>query len=128
MFSASDLKQISDHQLTQEGINAQIEKFKSGFPPSDLSENIQKGNGLKQLTAEEAESMITFYENNLEGLEIVKFVPASGAASRMFKSLFAFLTDYKGTDAEYEKMVADQGSGSVFTFFKKLDQFAFMKT
>lgn len=125
MFSASDLKQISDHQLTQEGINAQIEKFKSGFPPSDLSENIQKGNGLKQLTADEAESMIAFYENNLQGLDIVKFVPASGAASRMFKSLFAFLTDYKGTDAEYEKMVADQGSGSVFTFFKKLDQFAF---
>ncbi|WP_421892030.1 DUF4301 family protein [Marinoscillum sp.] len=125
MFSASDLKQISDHQLTREGITAQIEKFKSGFPPSDLSENIQMGKGLKQLTAEEAEKMITFYENHLEGLEIVKFVPASGAASRMFKSLFAFLMDYKGTDAEYEKMTSDQGSGSIFTFFKKLDQFAF---
>ncbi len=125
MFSESDLKQIEEHQLSVELINQQIENFKNGFPPSDLVDPITLENGLQSLTSEEAEEMINHYEANLKGLEIVKFVPASGAASRMFKKLFAFLNDYNGTDAEYEKMIADQSDGSIFTFFKKIEKFAF---
>ena len=125
MFSDSDLKQIEEHQLSVELINQQIENFKKGFPPSDLVDNITFESGLQSLTDEQAEELIKFYESNLKGLELIKFVPASGAASRMFKSLFAFLNDYKGTEEDYAKMTADQGSGSVFTFFKKIEQFAF---
>jgi len=125
MFTESDLKQIEEHQLNVERINVQIDYFKKGFPPSNLSGNITFGDGLQQLSASEADEMIKYYESHLSGLEIVKFVPASGAASRMFKTLFGFLNDYKGTDEDYAKMTSDQSSGSVFTFFKKIEQFAF---
>lgn len=126
-FSETDLKQIAAHQLSLELINDQIEHFKKGFPPSDLVNNITFGNGLKALSDTEADEMIGFYQSNLAGKEIVKFVPASGAASRMFKSLYAFLNDYSGSDADYAKMTADQGAGSVFTFFKKIEWFAFFQ-
>lgn len=125
MFTEADLKQIGAHGLSLETINQQIENFKKGFPPSDLAANISFGNGLNSLTDQQADEAIAYYDAHLAGLEIVKFVPASGAASRMFKTLFGFLNSYKGTEAEYEKMKEDQSSGSIFTFFKQLEKFAF---
>lgn len=125
MFDQADLKQISDHQLTPEAIHDQIGKFRTGFPPANLSDNISLGNGLKSLTDQEVERMIAYYEDHLGDIEIVKFVPASGAASRMFKTLFSFMSSYKGTEEDYAKMTSDQSTGSVFTFFKNLERFAF---
>lgn len=125
MFSDSDLKQISAHQLTVEGINQQIEKFKSGFPPTVLQDAATEGNGILKLSEKETEQKISHYESNLGDYEIVKFVPASGAATRMFKTLFAFLMEYDGSEGAYEQMKKDQSSGSVFTFFKEIERFAF---
>ncbi|RED98985.1 DUF4301 family protein [Marinoscillum furvescens] len=125
MFNDSDLKQIADHQLSEDLIDAQIEKFKNGFPPTKLVNPAVEGSGLIKLSPAEADAKAKFYEDNLNNLEVVKFVPASGAATRMFKTLFAFLLEYKGTDADYEKMKSDQSAGSVFTFFKELHKFAF---
>lgn len=125
MFTEADLQQISSHQLTVEGLNHQISKFKSGFPPTELADAATVGNGILNLSETDTNHKIQFYEENLAKYTIVKFVPASGAATRMFKTLFAFLLEYKGTEEDYEKMQADQRSGSVFTFFKQLEKFAF---
>ncbi|WP_421874383.1 DUF4301 family protein [Marinoscillum sp.] len=125
MFTESDLKQIADHQLDLNDVNYQIDKFKNGFPPTELSRAATAQNGIMEVSDKEAEEYISFYENNLGKIDLVKFVPASGAATRMFKTLFAFLNEYKGSESDYEKMKADQSSGSVFTFFKKLESFAF---
>lgn len=125
MFNDSDLKQIADHQLSLDLIEAQIEKFKNGFPPTKLVDPAVEGKGMIKLSPADADAKAKFYEDNLKSLDVVKFVPASGAATRMFKTLFAFLLEYKGTDADYEKMKSDQSAGSVFTFFKELHKFAF---
>lgn len=125
MFTETELKQISDHQLKLDDVNYQIDKFKNGFPPTRLAAAAVAGNGIKELTSSDADRLIHYYEDNLGKFDIVKFVPASGAATRMFKTLFAFLNEYSGSDEDYEKMKADQSSGSVFTFFKDLQKFAF---
>lgn len=121
MFSESDIKQIEAHQLFLDTVRSQIENYKKGFPPSDLVANITLNDGLCSFTESEANELIRYYESNLEGLDIVKFVPASGAASRMFKKLFAFLDSYEDDKA----MAADQGEESIFTFFKEIEKFAF---
>lgn len=125
MMTDPDLKQIADHSLTIDRVRLQIEQFKSGFPPTKLHAAAIDGNGILKLSDAEADRLAAFYEQHLSGLEIVKFVPASGAATRMFKTLFAFLLEYKGTEEDYERLKADQSSGSVFMFFKKLENFAF---
>ncbi|MEQ8470238.1 MAG: DUF4301 family protein [Marinoscillum sp.] len=125
MFTESDLKQIADHQLNLDDVKYQIEKFETGFPPTKLSAAAIAGRGIMEMSSEEADRMARYYADNLGNFDIVKFVPASGAATRMFKSLFAFLSDFSGSDADYEKMKSDQSSGSVFTFFKELEKFAF---
>ena len=125
MFTEKDEKQIAEHGLSREQIDYQIEKFKSGFPPSDLVKPAKAGDGIVKFSDDQIEKFVSYYEENLSSLKVVKFVPASGAASRMFKNLFAFMDEYKGTDADYEKLTSKQGKGSMYAFFKEIEKFAF---
>ncbi|MEM9324593.1 MAG: DUF4301 family protein [Bacteroidota bacterium] len=125
MFSDSDLAQIKHHGLTSDKVLQQIDAFRQGYPPANLQAPALEGSGIMKLTADEKSKAINDYEGKLGGLSIVKFVPASGAATRMFKKLFGFVADYKGTDQDYEELIADQGKGTIFEFFKRIEDFAF---
>jgi hypothetical protein len=125
MFSTSDLAQVKKHELTTDLIDYQLDKFRNGFPSTSLYAPALENSGLQKLNTSEIEEILESYEALTEEYDLLKFVPASGAATRMFKTLFAFLGDYKGTEQDYEKMISDQGSGSIFTFFKNLEKFAF---
>jgi hypothetical protein len=125
MFSQQDLAQIKQHGLTTETVDKQILNFKNGFPPSVLAAPSLVASGIQSLDEDEKETLCEAYETYSKDHQVVKFVPASGAASRMFKKLFAFAGSYKGTDKEYQSLVADQSAGSMFDFFKNLEKFAF---
>ncbi|MDW3196985.1 MAG: DUF4301 family protein [Cytophagales bacterium] len=125
MFSASDKQQINDHGLDLETVERQIAYFKKGFPPSKLKAPAIDGSGIMILDDAAIANAISGYDELSADKTIVKFVPASGAASRMFKKLFAFLESYQGTEADYQELIADQKGGSVFEFLKKLEDFAF---
>lgn len=125
MFSAADKQQIIDHGLDLETVEKQIDYFKNGFPPSKLEAPAVQGDGISILDEAAVAKAIGAYDKLSADKKIVKFVPASGAASRMFKKLFGFLGSYKGTDADYQALIADQKPGSVFEFLKQLEGFAF---
>jgi hypothetical protein len=95
-FSPSDLQQIEKKGITEEMLGRQIENFRNEFPPVSLVEPAFPGNGMIRLSPEEVKSYGRFYADVRQDLKIVKFVPASGAASRMFKSLFEYLNDTEG--------------------------------
>jgi hypothetical protein len=83
-------------QITTQGMNpelaaSQIENFKSGFPYLAITAPATPGNGIKVLDSNELEHFTSTYPKQAASIAVVKFVPASGAASRMFKDLFAFL-------------------------------------
>ncbi|XOV92577.1 MAG: DUF4301 family protein [Bacteroidota bacterium] len=125
MFTEKDKQQIKEHGIDPKIIEEQIEHFRSGFPPSILIDAALEGNGLHILNNSEIEDLIKFYDENKMGSKILKFVPASGAATRMFKTLFEFLNEYTGSEEDYERLQSNQSSGSVFTFLKRLEDFAF---
>jgi hypothetical protein len=125
MFTQKDEQQIAKLGLTGEQVDYQISKFKTGFPSSDLVKPAITGDGIVRLSNDEVNKFVTYYENNLASLHVVKFVPASGAASRMFKNLFAFVDEYKGTAEDVEKFLAKQGKGSMYAFFNEIEKFAF---
>ena len=68
----------------------------------------------------EQERLIQQYQTLSADKTICKFVPASGAASRMFKALFAFMSEYSGSDEEYDKFSSGQTHSDVFHFFKHI--------
>lgn len=91
MFTSSDVAQINEHGLSVEKVEGQIENFKSGFPFLNVTRAASIGDGIVKLTPEQVKSLSTLYASRRNELNVVKFVPASGAATRMFKELFEFV-------------------------------------
>ena len=116
MLSQEDLKQIAQKGMTEEQIKTQLEQFKTGFPFLRLEAAAGIDHGIMVSGKNERaayEKAWTDYK--AEGRRVVKFVPASGAASRMFKDMFAFLeADYDMPTTDFEKH-----------YFENLENFAF---
>ena len=93
-FTESDLNYLQAKGISTEKAQAQIETFKEGIPPVNLFKAAVIGDGIMRFTAEEQRNLRELYQEKRQGRKVVKFIPASGAASRMFKSLFSFLSDF----------------------------------
>jgi len=125
MLSKEDLKQISDRGITEETIVKQIGHFISGFPYVTLVKPAAPGDGMLVFPPDRQQKYISHFEEKLPVLKAVKFVPASGAASRMFKNLFEFREKLKA-GADFDKMISsDPGFNSVQHLIKCIHQFAF---
>ncbi len=122
MLSQDDLKQIASKGISEEQIKNQLDEFKTGFPFLRLEAAAGIGHGIMALTDDECKQYEAAWENYKEqGKQIVKFVPASGAASRMFKDLFAFLdADYDVPTTDFEKHFFD--GLKRFAFYDALDK------
>ena len=119
MFSEKDLLQIKNHSLTPEQVEAQIDNFRKGFPYLKVVRAAAAGDGVKVLDEEQINRAIERYDAESKDLKIVKFVPASGAATRMFKELFEFVgagKRGKGIDTLLENI-------RKFAFYEELTQF-----
>ena len=116
MFTKEDILQIQQKGISQAQIEAQLESFRKGFDFLKLQGAAAVGKGIIAPTKEEAEAYIDAWnEYKKEGHAITKFVPASGAASRMFKNMFEFLNaDYDVPTTDFEKV-----------FFAHIHSFAF---
>ena len=116
MLSKEDLKQISLKGISNEQIKTLLKDFKKGFPFLKLEAAASFG----RVIVKNDEDKRKYYEHawnayKKEGHKIVKFVPASGAASRMFKDIFAFMNaDYNVPTTDFEKQ-----------YFKNIEKFAY---
>ena len=112
MFTEQDLKQIAAHGLTVEAVERQIENFRRGFPSLQVVSAASPTDGIVVLTAEQAAAYAAKYEGRDASVTVAKFVPASGAATRMFKELFEFVNEDK------------RGKG-IDTLLQNIEKFAF---
>jgi len=103
MFTSCDLQQLSQHGITPEVAEVQLEAFRHGFPALDIVAPASTKQGILRPSSAEREHYIEKWKTYLaQGHSVEKFVPASGAASRMFKDLFAYLDDGVETPAVTE--------------------------
>lgn len=118
MLSQEDLKQISLRGITEEQVEHQLDEIKQGFPFLKIEAAASIDKGIMSPTENEINKYLSTWDTYLNGChKIVKFVPASGAASRMFKNLYSFLdADYDKPTTEFEK-----------EFFENIKKFAFKK-
>ncbi len=118
LFSAQDLEQLTSIGISLEEALRQVSDIRSGFPYLDIYASASLEQGIVRVDRdEEAYYMDRWSEYlNQPTASVCKMVPASGAASRMFKHLFAFLE--KGQEQPQE-------GSSVRTFFDNISHFAF---
>lgn len=92
MFTPQDLDFFKSKGISPELVKSQLDRFATGFPYLRLLSSATVGNGIIRLSVEQQQTAIERWKQYLDdGGSVCKFVPASGAASRMFKSLFAFV-------------------------------------
>ena len=116
MLTPQDQELLMKKGISEEQIEEQLKCFKAGFPFLELEAAASIGKGIMAPDASEREACLSAWEHYKDGDKtITKFVPASGAASRMFKNLFEFLgADYDAPSTAFEK-----------EFFAHIGQFAF---
>ena len=116
MLTEKDLKQIAQKGISEEKLNNQLEQFKTGFPFLRLEAAAAVGRGITSPDEILRQQFIEAWgKYKAEGKKVVKFVPASGAASRMFKDMFAFVdADYDVPTTPFEKQ-----------YFENIKKFAF---
>ena len=116
MISKADQALLSKKGISAEQVAEQLKTFKTGFPFLKIEAAATIGKGVLAPTQQEIDEYLKVWDNYCaEGNAILKFVPASGAASRMFKDLFAFLSaEYDVPTTDFEK-----------NFFANIEKFAF---
>lgn len=112
-------EQIAHRETSESNIQQQLDFFVKGFPPINLIRPATVNDGIVHFDQNEITEMINLYEIQSVNKHIVKFVPASGAATRMFKSLFEYIRDTN----KNKKNSPDHAL--IQLFFYNLKKFAF---
>ena len=111
-MNKEDLLQIAERNVTEEQVERQVAQLKRGTAYVKLIRPATIGDGILRMSPEQVEAMNRAFDEDKAYYQFTKFVPASGAASRMFKDLFSFIEN--GVDTKFTEI-----------FFAHIHNFAF---
>lgn len=127
-LSSADFVQIYDHEISFDKILNQLEIFKNGILKANLISPATINNGILSLSEEDFEKKAHFFDTQKEQLKLKKFVPASGAASRMFKFLTAFLNNFDVKKETINAYINRTKCSELSIFIVGMDKFPFFET
>jgi len=127
-LTVSDFMQIYNQGVNLDNIEAQINIFKNGIIKINLERPAVIGDGISILSKEDAERNAGYFDTKKEQFKLKKFVPASGAASRMFKFLHDFISEYNPEKETINGYINRKKDNSLEVFFLGLERFPFYKT
>ena len=90
-LSAQDIEFLHHRGSNEEDVLRQFHYFETGFPFAQLECAAAIGNGILKIADADRDDLVARYDQLTAGKSLLKFVPASGAASRMFKEAYSFL-------------------------------------
>ncbi|MCB9501313.1 MAG: DUF4301 family protein [Deferribacteres bacterium] len=122
MLTDSDKKQLVQHGLTVNQVLQQIDQFKSGIEHLHIIRPCTTNDGIAKIHQSEHVHLLSLFEQAQAKGRVQKFVPASGAATRMFKTLLEFLHDSSFT---IEKIHDHREAEQAFLFFRNIENYAF---
>ena len=106
MINNNDQALLAKKGISEKKLEEQLACFEKGFPFLQLSAAASVEKGILVPSEAEEKQYQTAWDayTSADGHRVVKFVPASGAASRMFKNMFAFVdADYSEPQTDFEK-------------------------
>jgi hypothetical protein len=128
LFTEEDRDLLSGKGISPQQAYAQIETFREGIPPVRLSKAAVIGDGIERLDPQKQQRLRKHYQAHCRGKGIVKFTPASGAASRMFKALFGFLADFKPGERSLGEYLSERKNKAIRTFYEGIENFPFYES
>ncbi len=122
MLNEQDVKQLQSKGITKEAFLEQINHFKKGFPSLKLVKPATVGDGIRRIEENALDGYVDLFEKESSNYKLLKFVPASGAASRMFKDVFAW-RDLLIAGVDPKDLL--QSKPEARQFFERIHKFAF---
>ncbi len=124
-ITPKDLSDISLHGIATDDVLRQFKQYEHGVPHTVLERPARVGDGIQQLPVAEMERLASIFDKQKDALALAKFVPASGAATRMFKFLLAFLKDFDPGNDTINAYINKHGATALTTFLAGKDKFPF---
>src|SRR5690606_5708355 len=111
--------------ITQERLNSQLETFEKGIPYVNLLAAATIDDLILKFDDAQKAAYVAMFDKHKDELELLKFVPASGAATRMFKALFQFLNNYNPANETINAYINREKADIIRTFFIGVEKFPF---
>ncbi|MEJ4089713.1 DUF4301 family protein [Galbibacter orientalis] len=124
-LTETDKKQLKQKGIKETQVAEQIEIFKKGIPFVNLIAAATINHGIHKFSEKEKEKYVALFESEKDKLNLLKFVPASGAATRMFKALFQFLNTYNPAQETINAYINREKAEIIRTFFIGIEKFPF---
>lgn len=121
MLTEKDYQQLENRGISKSQVESQLANFKEGFPFLNIVKPALVGDGIIKLECSEVDDLVELFKS-YDGSRL-KFVPASGAATRMFKHLYEFVDDYP---SKGEECFDDKSFNSIWYFFENFKKFPFI--
>jgi nicotinamide riboside kinase len=126
-FSSHDYVQIYRKGIPLETVRKHLHIFQNGISKAILVRPATKGDGVIKLLDEQFQEYSDFFDLKKDRFKLKKFVPASGAASRMFKFLSEFLNDFEIENETINAYINRKRSTNLTVFLTGLEKFPFYK-
>lgn len=126
-FSSYDFIQIYNQGIKIDVVKNCLDIFKKGIPKIILEKSASLNNGISAISETEAQYYANFFDLKKDKLKLQKFVPASGAASRMFKFLSEFLNEFKLGEETINAYINRTKATDLSIFLIGKDKFPFYK-
>ena len=117
-MNKEDILQLQERNVSEEQVNQQVAQLKRGTVFVNLIRPATIGDGILRLDETQVNQMVKTFDQDREYYQFTKFVPASGAASRMFKDLFSFTEN--GTETKFTDIFLTHIHS--FAFFEDLNE------
>ena len=122
VFDEKDTEQIRKKGISLETVRRQAENFSQNFPPMRIVKPAIPGDGIRVFSPQESEQKIREFDSLQSSKTLLKFIPASGAATRMFKDLFEYGQNARTRGEETGNPPLSE---SLRLFFSNISEFAF---
>ncbi len=126
-FSEKDILQIEEKGLSTSEVEEQIAIFERGNIKVNITEAATIENGISRIDSAEKRELIENFDREKINYSLIKFVPASGAASRMFKALHNFASEFNPEKHELREYLDASGDSDLRRFFNHIEKLPFYK-
>jgi hypothetical protein len=126
-FTIQDFMQIYNMGIPMETIRRHLTIFRNGISKVELEKPAVLNDGIYPLQRTAAEEYAKAFENRKHNFKLKKFVPASGAASRMFKFLCEFIAEFNPDNESINAYINRKNASALSVFLVGLDKFPFFK-
>ena len=127
-FSEEDKKFFTAHGISEEEIHRQLELYQRGSTYVSLNRAATIGDGIQQYDEKEIDHYVAVFDKKMTTYSLIRFIPASGMATRMFKFLHYFISKYNPSNETLRSYLNREKTYKLGVFFGGIEKFPFFKS